>query len=83
MLARQVTAELVTAGEADVLVDSEDEEPVQVTLAYRGQEEVLIRSGLEPGQRVVTAGLAQPREGQEVRIRQRGDTPAQDEGAAQ
>jgi len=31
----------------------------------------------------VTAGLAQPREGQEVRIRQRGDTPAQDEGAAQ
>ena len=55
----------------------------QVTLAYRGQEEVLIRSGLEPGQRVVTAGLAQPREGQEVRIRQRGDTPAQDEGAAQ
>ncbi|MAG53628.1 MAG: hypothetical protein CME73_02860 [Halomonas sp.] len=55
----------------------------QVTLAYRGQEEVLIRSGLEPGQRVVTAGLAQPQEGQEVRIRQRGDTPAQDEGAAQ
>ena len=44
----------------------------------------LVDRGLEPGQRVVTAGLAQPREGQEVRIRQRGDnTPAQDEGAAQ
>ncbi|WP_249978286.1 efflux RND transporter periplasmic adaptor subunit [Vreelandella olivaria] len=47
-----------------------------VTLAYRGQEEALVRSGLESGQRVVTAGLAQPRVGQQVRLRQRGDTPA-------
>ena len=31
----QVTAELVAAGEADVLVDGEDDEPVQVALAYR------------------------------------------------
>jgi len=71
-------------GEQVWWVDDENRlQSTQVTLAYRGQEEVLIRSGLEPGQRVVTAGLAQPREGQEVRIRQRGDTPAQDEGAAQ
>jgi hypothetical protein len=71
-------------GEQVWWVDDENRlQSTQVTLTYRGQEEVLIRSGLEPGQRVVTAGLAQPREGQEVRIRQRGDTPAQDEGAAQ
>ena len=31
----QVTAELVAAGETDVLVDGEDDEPVQVALAYR------------------------------------------------
>ena len=73
-----------SSGEQVWWVDDENRlQSTQVTLAYRGQEEVLIRSGLEPGQRVVTAGLAQPREGQEVRIRQRGDTPAQDEGAAQ
>lgn len=54
-----------------------------ITLAYRGQEEALVRSGLEAGQRVVVAGLAQPREGQQVRIRQRGDTPARDDGATQ
>ena len=29
-----------------------------VTLAYRGQETALVRSGLVPGQRVVIAGLA-------------------------
>ncbi|WP_422103469.1 efflux RND transporter periplasmic adaptor subunit [Vreelandella sp.] len=71
-------------GEQVWWVDDENRlQRTNVTLAYRGQEEVLIRSGLEPGQRVVIAGLAQPREGQEVRLRQRGDTPAQDEGAAQ
>lgn len=48
-----------------------------VTLAYRGEEDALIRSGLAPGQQVVTAGLAQPREGQQVRIRRPSDTPAQ------
>lgn len=48
-----------------------------VTLAYRGEDDALIRSGLETGQRVVTAGLAQPREGQLVRIRRPNDTPAQ------
>lgn len=64
----------------------DDEERLRtttVTLAYRGQEEALVRSGLEAGQRVVVAGLAQPRIGQQVRLRQRGDTPARDEGATQ
>ncbi|WP_340147001.1 hypothetical protein [Halomonas sp. PA16-9] len=37
----------------------------------------MIRGGLETGQQVVTAGLAQPREGQLVRIRHPNDTPAQ------
>ena len=54
-----------------------------VTLAYRGQEEALIRSGLAAGQRVVVAGLAQPREGQQVRLRQRNAPPGQDNGATQ
>ncbi|MGO2240509.1 MAG: efflux RND transporter periplasmic adaptor subunit [Halomonas sp.] len=49
-----------------------------VTLAYRGEDDALIRSGLTAGQRVVTAGLAQPREGQLVRIRRPSDTPAQE-----
>ena len=48
-----------------------------VTLAYRGEDDALIRGGLETGQQVVTAGLAQPREGQLVRIRHPNDTPAQ------
>ncbi|MDQ7732235.1 efflux RND transporter periplasmic adaptor subunit [Halomonas sp. SpR1] len=48
-----------------------------VTLAFRGEDDALIRSGLEDGQQVVTAGLAQPREGQLVRIRRPNDTPAQ------
>ncbi|HSP31241.1 MAG TPA: efflux RND transporter periplasmic adaptor subunit [Halomonas sp.] len=48
-----------------------------VTLAYRGEDDALIRSGLEVGQQVVTAGLAEPREGQLVRIRRPNDTPAQ------
>ncbi|MBT2771798.1 efflux RND transporter periplasmic adaptor subunit [Halomonas sp. ISL-60] len=50
-----------------------------VTLAFRGEDDALIRSGLETGQQVVTAGLAQPREGQLVRIRRPNDTPAQAE----
>ncbi|SNY98830.1 efflux RND transporter periplasmic adaptor subunit [Halomonas sp. hl-4] len=50
----------------------------QVTLAYRGQEHALVSSGLADGRRVVTAGLAQPSEGQQVRIRQRDDTPSSD-----
>ncbi|WP_083006827.1 efflux RND transporter periplasmic adaptor subunit [Halomonas sp. GT] len=67
-------------GEQVWWVDDEDRlRNTQVTLAYRGQETALVRSGLVPGQRVVIAGLAQPREGQQVRIRQRGDTPASDE----
>ncbi|WP_030073933.1 efflux RND transporter periplasmic adaptor subunit [Halomonas alkaliantarctica] len=67
-------------GEQVWWVDDEDRlRSTQVTLAYRGQETALVRSGLVPGQRVVIAGLAQPREGQQVRIRQRGDTPARDE----
>jgi RND family efflux transporter MFP subunit len=70
-------------GEQVWWVDDENRlQRTQVTLAYRGQDDVLVRSGLAPGQRVVVAGLAQPREGQEVRLRQRGDTPAQNEGAA-
>ncbi|WFE72910.1 efflux RND transporter periplasmic adaptor subunit [Halomonas sp. M1] len=63
--------------------DDERLRTTTVTLAYRGQEEALVRSGLEAGQRVVVAGLAQPRIGQQVRLRQRGDTPARDEGATQ
>ncbi|HBS83950.1 efflux RND transporter periplasmic adaptor subunit [Vreelandella alkaliphila] len=67
-------------GEQVWWVDDEDRlRSTHVTLAYRGQETALVRSGLVPGQRVVIAGLAQPREGQQVRIRQRGDTPASDE----
>lgn len=54
-----------------------------VTLAYRGQEEALVRSGLAAGQRVVVAGLAQPREGQQVRLRQRNAAPDQHDGATQ
>lgn len=50
-----------------------------VTLAYRGEDDALIRSGLEIGQQVVTTGLAQPREGQLVRVRRPNDTPAQAE----
>ncbi|WP_146873603.1 efflux RND transporter periplasmic adaptor subunit [Halovibrio variabilis] len=46
-----------------------------VTLAYRGEDSALISEGLDIGQRVVTAGLAQPQEGQQVRIRQADDTP--------
>ncbi|MFI2816465.1 efflux RND transporter periplasmic adaptor subunit [Vreelandella piezotolerans] len=70
-------------GEQVWWVDDENRlQRTKVTLAYRGQDDVLVRSGLAPGQRVVVAGLAQPREGQEVRLRQRGDTPAQNEGAA-
>ncbi len=67
-------------GEQVWWVDEDDRlRSTVVTLAYRGQEEALIRSGLETGQRIVVAGLAQPREGQQVRVRQRGDTPARDE----
>ncbi|MGS2744654.1 efflux RND transporter periplasmic adaptor subunit [Halomonas sp. LS-001] len=40
----------------------------KVQLAHRGEETVLVRSGLEDGQRVVVAGLAQPRAGQTVRL---------------
>lgn len=48
-----------------------------VTLAYRGEDDALIRSGLDTGQQVVISGLAQPSEGQLVRIRRPNDTPAQ------
>ncbi|TVP50339.1 MAG: efflux RND transporter periplasmic adaptor subunit [Halomonas sp.] len=64
-------------GEQVWWVDEEDRlRRTTVTLAYRGQEEALVRSGLEAGQRVVVAGLAQPRIGQQVRLRQRSDTPS-------
>jgi RND family efflux transporter MFP subunit len=50
-----------------------------VTLAHRGQEVALVSDGLADDSRVVTAGLAQPSEGQRVRIRQRDDdAPAND-----
>ena len=39
-----------------------------VQLAHRGEETVLVRSGLEEGQRIVVAGLAQPREGRSVQV---------------
>lgn len=66
-------------GEQVWWVDEDDRlRSTVVSLAYRGQEEALVRSGLEAGQRVVVAGLAQPRVGQQVRLRQRGDTPAHD-----
>ncbi|MGM0615107.1 MAG: efflux RND transporter periplasmic adaptor subunit, partial [Pseudomonadota bacterium] len=39
----------------------------QVTLAHRGEREVLVSSGLETGKQVVVAGLVNPREGQRVR----------------
>lgn len=68
-------------GEQVWWVDEDDRlRSTVVSLAYRGQEEALVRSGLEAGQRVVVAGLAQPRVGQQVRLRQRGDTPARDGG---
>lgn len=62
----------------------DDEDRLQsstVTLAYRGEEQALVSDGLEEGQRVVTAGLAQPRVGQQVRPRSPADTPAQSEEA--
>ncbi|PRY66735.1 RND family efflux transporter MFP subunit [Vreelandella songnenensis] len=66
-------------GERVWWVDDEDRlHSTTVTLAYRGEDEALVRSGLEAGQRVVTSGLAQPREGQQIRVRTRGDTPASD-----
>ncbi|MBZ5486083.1 efflux RND transporter periplasmic adaptor subunit [Halomonas aquamarina] len=66
-------------GERVWWVDDEDRlHSTTVTLAYRGEDQALIRSGLEAGQRVVISGLAQPREGQQVRVRTRGDTPASD-----
>ncbi|WP_236995707.1 efflux RND transporter periplasmic adaptor subunit [Vreelandella populi] len=66
-------------GERVWWVDDEDRlRSTTVSLAYRGEEEALVRSGLEAGQRVVISGLAQPREGQQVRVRSRGDTPASD-----
>ena len=45
----------------------------QVTLAHRGEREVLVSSGLETGQRVVVAGLVNPREGQRVRTGEEAD----------
>jgi RND family efflux transporter MFP subunit len=68
-------------GEQVWWVDDDDHlQRSHVTLAYRGQDQALVSSGLADGRRVVTAGLAQPREGQRVRIRQRSDTPSGDNG---
>ncbi|MEG3079733.1 efflux RND transporter periplasmic adaptor subunit [Halomonas sp. 5021] len=68
-------------GEQVWWVDADDRlQRSQVTLAYRGQDQALVSSGLADGRRVVTAGLAQPRESQHVRIRQRGDIPSDDNG---
>lgn len=64
-------------GEQVWWVDDDDRlRSTTVTLAYRGQDAALVRDGLEAGQRVVTAGLAQPRVGQQVR--QRVVPPARD-----
>lgn len=66
-------------GERVWWVDDEDRlRSTTVSLAYRGEDEALVRSGLEAGQRIVISGLAQPQEGQQVRVRSRGDTPASD-----
>ncbi|MFI0472451.1 efflux RND transporter periplasmic adaptor subunit [Halomonas sp. HMF6819] len=69
----------------DVVWWLDDDDRLQnstVTLAYRGEEQALISDGLSPGQRVVTAGLAQPRVGQAVRPRQSAKAPARpDEGS--
>ncbi|MCA1771239.1 MAG: efflux RND transporter periplasmic adaptor subunit [Halomonas sp.] len=63
-------------GEQVWWVDDDDRlQRSHVTLAYRGQDQALVSSGLADGRRVVTAGLAQPSEGQRVRVRQRDDTP--------
>lgn len=64
----------------DIVWWLDDEDRLQrssVTIAYRGEDDALISAGLDAGQRVVVSGLAQPREGQQVRVRQRGQTPAQ------
>ncbi|MGP9798960.1 efflux RND transporter periplasmic adaptor subunit [Halomonas sp. 86] len=67
-------------GERVWWVDDEDRlHSTTVSLAYRGENEALVRSGLEAGQRVVTSGLAQPQEGQQVRVRSRNDAPTRDE----
>ncbi|SJN15186.1 Membrane fusion protein of RND family multidrug efflux pump [Halomonas citrativorans] len=67
-------------GERVWWVDDEDRlHSTTVSLAYRGENEALVRSGLEPGQRVVISGLAQPQEGQQVRVRSRNDAPTRDE----
>lgn len=69
-------------GEQVWWVDDDDRlQRSHVTLAYRGQDQALVSSGLADGRRVVTAGLAQPREGQRVRIRQRSDTPSNGTGS--
>ncbi|WP_346796165.1 efflux RND transporter periplasmic adaptor subunit [Halomonas sp. Bachu 37] len=51
-----------------------------VTLAYRGEEEVLVRQGLDAGVRVVIGGLAQPSIGQQVRPRQIDTRSTQEAG---
>lgn len=64
-------------GEQVWWVDDDDRlQRSHVTLAHRGQDVALVSEGLADGRRVVTAGLAQPSEGQHVRIRQRDDTPS-------
>ncbi|CAM4002474.1 efflux RND transporter periplasmic adaptor subunit [Vreelandella rituensis] len=69
-------AAAVRPGERVWWLDEDDRlRQSRVELAYRGEDRLLIRAGIEPGSRVVVAGLAQPREGQEVRPRQRDAEP--------
>ncbi|MCL7928412.1 efflux RND transporter periplasmic adaptor subunit [Halomonas llamarensis] len=52
-------------------VDDNDQlRQATVTLAYRGEDQALVRAGIDAEARVVVAGLAQPREGQRVRVRE-------------
>lgn len=52
-------------------VDDDDQlRQTTVTLAYRGEEQALVRAGIDADARVVVAGLAQPSEGQRVRVRE-------------
>ncbi|MGM0520736.1 MAG: efflux RND transporter periplasmic adaptor subunit [Pseudomonadota bacterium] len=52
-------------------VDDDDQlRQTTVTLAYRGEEQALVRAGIDADARVVVTGLAQPSEGQRVRVRE-------------
>ncbi|MDR5897541.1 efflux RND transporter periplasmic adaptor subunit [Halomonas vilamensis] len=57
----------------DVVWTLDDDDQLRqttVTLAYRGETQALVRTGLDADTRVVVAGLAQPSDGQRVRVRE-------------